>query len=80
MRKAEGFLDENWRGLRAGAGDPPLRGFVERMAAGESVASIQREDPVGAEPLLRWLGAFRLVPGCIVLEGHNVSLMVRLSG
>ena len=60
------FLSPGWCGLKGSAAAPdasdvPLRSFVARLAAGETVLGIYDADPNTAEPFVRWLAALRLV-------------------
>lgn len=51
------FLDPDFVGLGTDFPEPPLRGFVERLASGERL-----DDMDDAAPIKKWLAAFRLVP------------------
>ncbi|CAE7773058.1 unnamed protein product, partial [Symbiodinium sp. CCMP2456] len=68
--QSQRFLSEEWYGL-SGTGeapdlsDPPLRGFVQRLAHGESVLQIHASAPdsTAVASLLSWLAAMRHAPG-----------------
>ena len=54
------FLDPSWPGLGVGGNDLPLRSWVEKLAQGETVQGLRKEDPQGTQPLLHWLSSFKL--------------------
>ena len=56
------FLDPDFVGLGTDFPEPPLRGFVERLASGERL-----DDMDDAAPIKKWLAAFRLVPWILTL-------------
>ena len=65
--QSQRFLSEEWSGL-TGSGDlsdPPLRGFVQRLARGQSVLQIydSAPDSLAVASFLSWLAAMRHVPG-----------------
>ena len=61
--QSQRFLNPDWKGLRGDMdpSDPPLRHWVERLAAGENIIDMYNAESHALAPFLHFVSGFRLV-------------------